>query len=276
MRWKSGCGPVDFSINNAMVSMYSPFEKMTADEFRHIVEVTFLGCVLWHDLRAGANAAAQPGHDRASRSALAFGRSRCNPPTAKSLNVPLRGSPNSLRSELIHRQSAIAFTVDMPGLEHDAIPWTQSKWPPRAGRGTIYQPEVAADAILFAMQHRRPRSDGRLHDDRGDAWRKDRARPARRVSGTRRLGGLTAAPTGKTQPTGQLREACHGDHGAHGPFDAKAHRFSPQLWASKRRAELLAGGLALAAGSARLSAETPVSQGEPSCRSRLVNSSWNA
>ncbi len=38
-------GPVDVWINNAMVSMYSPFDKMAADEFRHIVEVTFLGNV---------------------------------------------------------------------------------------------------------------------------------------------------------------------------------------------------------------------------------------
>ena len=38
-------GPVDLWINNAMVSMYSPFDKMTPDEFRHIVEVTFLGNV---------------------------------------------------------------------------------------------------------------------------------------------------------------------------------------------------------------------------------------
>jgi NAD(P)-dependent dehydrogenase (short-subunit alcohol dehydrogenase family) len=29
-------------INNAMLSMYNPFLKMTPDEFRHIVEVTFL------------------------------------------------------------------------------------------------------------------------------------------------------------------------------------------------------------------------------------------
>src|SRR4051794_28736273 len=38
-------GSIDLWINNAMVSMYSPFTRMTPEEFRHIVEVTFLGTV---------------------------------------------------------------------------------------------------------------------------------------------------------------------------------------------------------------------------------------
>jgi NAD(P)-dependent dehydrogenase (short-subunit alcohol dehydrogenase family) len=38
-------GPIDVWINNAMVSMYSPFLEMTPDEFQHIVSVTFLGTV---------------------------------------------------------------------------------------------------------------------------------------------------------------------------------------------------------------------------------------
>ncbi len=38
-------GLIDLRINNAMVSMYSPFVDMSPDEFRHIFEVTFLGTV---------------------------------------------------------------------------------------------------------------------------------------------------------------------------------------------------------------------------------------
>ncbi len=45
MRSNAKFGCVDLWINNAMVSMYSPFMKMTPTEFRHIVEVTFLGQV---------------------------------------------------------------------------------------------------------------------------------------------------------------------------------------------------------------------------------------
>src|SRR5207248_2651308 len=38
-------GPIDIWVNNAMVSMYSPFMEMTDEEFRHITDVTFLGYV---------------------------------------------------------------------------------------------------------------------------------------------------------------------------------------------------------------------------------------
>ena len=38
-------GSIDLWINNAMVSMYSPFMKMSPEEFQHIVNVTFLGTV---------------------------------------------------------------------------------------------------------------------------------------------------------------------------------------------------------------------------------------
>src|SRR4051794_26265333 len=38
-------GPIDVWINDAMVSMYSPFMQMKPEEFKHIVEVTFLGQV---------------------------------------------------------------------------------------------------------------------------------------------------------------------------------------------------------------------------------------
>lgn len=38
-------GPIDLWVNVAMVSMYAPFMEMTPEEFKHIVEVTFLGNV---------------------------------------------------------------------------------------------------------------------------------------------------------------------------------------------------------------------------------------
>ena len=52
-----------------------------------------------------------------------------------------------------------------------------------------------------------------------------------------------------------LLEPVPGDHGAHGPFDAEAWHFSPQLWANKNRNWLLAGlsviGAACAFAAAR-------------------------
>lgn len=36
-------GPIDVWINNAMVSVYSPIQSMSAEEFRRVTEVTYLG-----------------------------------------------------------------------------------------------------------------------------------------------------------------------------------------------------------------------------------------
>jgi NADP-dependent 3-hydroxy acid dehydrogenase YdfG len=38
-------GPIDIWINNAMVSVFSPFQQMRADEYRRVTEVTYLGAV---------------------------------------------------------------------------------------------------------------------------------------------------------------------------------------------------------------------------------------
>jgi NAD(P)-dependent dehydrogenase (short-subunit alcohol dehydrogenase family) len=38
-------GPIDIWINNAMVSVFSPIKEMTAEEFRRVTEVTYLGAV---------------------------------------------------------------------------------------------------------------------------------------------------------------------------------------------------------------------------------------
>ena len=38
-------GPIDVWVNNAMVSVFSPIKDMTAEEFRRVTEVTYLGYV---------------------------------------------------------------------------------------------------------------------------------------------------------------------------------------------------------------------------------------
>ncbi len=38
-------GPIDVWVNNAMTSVFSPVKEMTADEFKRVTEVTYLGFV---------------------------------------------------------------------------------------------------------------------------------------------------------------------------------------------------------------------------------------
>src|SRR5437867_2091560 len=42
---ETSLGPIDIWVNNAMVSVFSPVAQMTADEFRRVTEVTYLGVV---------------------------------------------------------------------------------------------------------------------------------------------------------------------------------------------------------------------------------------
>ena len=149
-------GPVDLWINNAMVSMYSPFIRMTHEEFAHIVNVTFLGSV--HGTRCAL--AAMLGRDRGTiiqvGSALAFRSIPLQSAYCASKHA-IEGFTESLRSELIHQKSNVHLRiVNMPALNTTQFVWTKNKMPQKARpTGTIYQPEVAADAILFAAEHRR-------------------------------------------------------------------------------------------------------------------------
>ncbi|MBV9610691.1 MAG: SDR family NAD(P)-dependent oxidoreductase, partial [Acidobacteria bacterium] len=38
-------GPIDIWVNNAMASVFSPIKEMSADEFKRVTEVTYLGYV---------------------------------------------------------------------------------------------------------------------------------------------------------------------------------------------------------------------------------------
>src|ERR1041385_7222651 len=38
-------GPIDIWVNNAMTTVFAPFDQVTPDEFKRATEVTYLGCV---------------------------------------------------------------------------------------------------------------------------------------------------------------------------------------------------------------------------------------
>ena len=153
---ESQFGPIDLWINNAMLSMYSPFIKMAPEEFRRIVEVTFLGaahgtrCALERMLPRDRGVVIQVG------SALAF-RSIPLQSAYSASKHAIQGMTESIRSELIHQDSKVRLTiVNMPALNTTQFVWTRNKMPRRARpTGTIFQPEIGARAIVFAAEHNR-------------------------------------------------------------------------------------------------------------------------
>jgi len=231
-------GPIDVWINNAMVSEYAPVWQMTPEEFTHIVDVTLLGQVY------GTMAALKRMRPRDRGAIVHVGSALAH------RSIPLQsaycaakhgvyGFVESLRTELIHMGSRVRVSiVSLPGVNTPQFDWTRNK----TGRdvrpvGPIYQPEVAAKAIVFAAEHNRKEvlvgwptvesvaaekfaSSLLDHYIADAAW--DGALENRRT---------TDSPDNFWAPIER-------DAGAHGRFDAEAKSRSWQLWANMNRKAL--------------------------------------
>ncbi|MGH7650043.1 MAG: SDR family oxidoreductase, partial [Gemmatimonadaceae bacterium] len=147
-------GPIDVWINNAMVSVYAPVKQMTAEEFRRVTEVTYLGYVygtlaaLKRMLPRNTGIIIQVGSALAHRS-IPLQSAYCAAKHA------IMGFHESLLSELIHDGSAVRTTmVQMPGMNTPQFDWARNRMP-RKPRPVppIYQPEVGADAVHHCVRH---------------------------------------------------------------------------------------------------------------------------
>lgn len=229
-------GPIDVWINNAMVSMYAPFMQIEPDEFRHIVEVTFLGQVhgtqsaLRRMLPRDGGVIIQVGSALAYRS-IPLQSAYCASKHA------IEGFTESVRSELIHMKSKVRISmVNLPGVNTTQFEWTKNRMPhkPRP-TGPIFQPEVAADAIVWAIDHDRRQIEV--------GWPTVEAVVGEKfIPGTLDHYLAHAAWEGAQLPESadpnrpdNFWEPLPGDHGSHGPFDDQAHKRSVQLWATKHR-----------------------------------------
>ncbi|HEY1686117.1 MAG TPA: SDR family oxidoreductase [Tepidisphaeraceae bacterium] len=233
-------GPVDLWINNAMVSMYSPFAEMDPEEFKHIVDVTFLGtvhgtrCALKQMLPRNQGSIVQVG------SALAFRSIPLQSAYCASKHA-IKGFTESLRTELIHQKSEIHLSlVNMPALNTTQFIWTKNKMPNKARpAGTIFQPEIAADAILFAAENQRREVmvgyttvEATVGEKFVAGWLDHY------LSKMAWDGSMLPELKDPNQPD-NFWQPLPGDHGAHGEFDNISRKFSIQLWATKHRSWLL-------------------------------------
>jgi short-subunit dehydrogenase len=241
-------GPISVWINNAMVSMYSPFLEMAPEEFQHIVAVTFLGsvygmrCALERMVPRDRGVIIQVG------SALAFRSIPLQSAYCASKHA-LQGLVESVRSELIHQHSRVRVSsVHLPALNTTQFVWTRNKM--RQGVrpvGTIYQPELAAQAILFVTEHRR--RELQVGYTTVKATLGEKLFPGlldRYLAHSAWEGALLPEPVRPDAPD-NFWQPVAGDHGAHGQFDTIARSFSWQLWLAERRRQLL--GAALVCGA---------------------------
>lgn len=245
-------GPIDIWVNNAMVSVFAPIKEISAAEFHRVTEVTYLGQVYGTMTALRRMLPRDRGSIVLVGSALAYRGIPLQSAYCGAKHA-IEGFYDSLRCELLHDHSAIkTCMVQLPAMNTTQFGWVLSRLPrkPRP-MGKIYEPEVAARAILFAATHNR-RSiwvgsstykaiiGNKLSPSFAD-W--DLARTAYDGQQTKE----PVSPDRKNnlwQPVGE-------DRGTHGDFSRKSTNRSLTLWTAKNRGWV--AGVAGAAGMAVLS-----------------------
>jgi len=245
-------GPIDIWINNAMLSVFSPIMAMQPDEYKRVTDVTYLGYV-WGTLAALRR---MKPRDRGVivqvGSALAYRGIPLQSAYCAAKHA-VQGFHDSLRSELIHDNSNVRVVmVQMPALNTPQFRWVKSRLPRKAQPvPPIFQPEVAADAIVWAA-----------YSDRREinvGWPTSKA-----VIGNNFAPGYADHYLARNGYEAQMIDEPEdpargdnlwgplaGDRGAHGVFDDRAISHSLQFVVNKNRtwflaaAALLGGALAL-------------------------------
>ncbi|HWA98740.1 MAG TPA: SDR family oxidoreductase [Pirellulales bacterium] len=250
-------GPIDVWVNDAMVSVFSPVKETTAEEFKRVTEVTYLGFVygtltaLRQMLPRNHGTIVQVGSALAYRG-IPLQAAYCGAKHA------IQGFTESLRCELIHDRSRVRITmVQMPALNTPQFDWVRSRLPRKPQPvPPIYQPEVAAEAIVHASEHYR--REWFVGGSTVVAIQGNKVAPGLGDWYLGRQGYDSQQYDGKvsSERRDNLYEPVDetADHGAHGDFDRRARSFSTQVWLDRHRHWLLTA--AAAVGLAALCGES--------------------
>jgi short-subunit dehydrogenase len=246
-RVESHFGPIDIWVNCAMATIFAPFHRISPEEYRRATEVIYLGYVY------GTLAALKRMRPRNRGTIVQVGSALCY--RAVPLQSPycgakfaIRGFTQSLHSELIHDGVDVHLAmVQMPALNTPQFNWARNKMSRRPQPvPPIFQPEIAADAIVYAAHSRRRELwVGRSSVQAIVAHKFFPGLLNRYLADKGYSGQLTDEPADPQQPD-NLFEPVPGDPGTHGRFDSRAAATSPQLWATEHRGVMMVAGLALA------------------------------
>jgi NAD(P)-dependent dehydrogenase (short-subunit alcohol dehydrogenase family) len=247
-------GRFDVWVNNAMASVFAPFDEITPEEFRRVTDVTYLGQVYGTRCALARMRAANHGVIVQVGSALAYRGIPLQSAYCGAKHA-IKGFTESLRTELLHENSAVRVVmVQLPGLNTTQFELVRTRLP-RTPRPVppVYQPEIAADAIVWASEHPNRRElwvggstalaivGNRIAPGLADRYL---ARTAFGGQQTRRRA------TPKRLRTDYLFAPVAGDHGAHGEFDDEARGRSLQLWLTEHRRVVIAGGVGVMTAAA--------------------------
>lgn len=245
-RVESELGPISVWVNNAMTTIFAPFAEIQPDEYKRATEVTYLGCVygtmaaLKRMLPRDQGAIVQVGSALAYRS-IPLQSAYC---AAKHAIV---GFTDSLRCELIHRNSQVRLTiVHLPAMNTPQFSWCRTRLPRHPQPvPPLFQPEVAARAIYYAAHHKRREIfvgaptvtaiyGQNIAPGFADWYLGTHAYQAQQ----------TAEPIPADRPD-NLFEPVPGNYAAHGIFSNRAKSSSLQSWMDLHRAPVAAAAAAL-------------------------------
>lgn len=242
-------GPIDVWVNNAMVTVLSRAVEMTADEYRRVTEVSYLGTVYGTLTALQYMRARNRGVIVQVGSALAY-RGIPLQSAYCAAKFAVRGFTDSVRVELIYENSPIHLTmVQLAAFNTPQFQWARHRQsaqpqplPP------IFQPELAAKAIVWASKHRRRELyvgfpalktivGNKIFPGLAD-------RMAARQGFTGQMDFSVPPPAPADQRNDNLFTPIPGDYGSHGRFDGRATDWSLQFWLSIHR-EAVTGALLL-------------------------------
>jgi NAD(P)-dependent dehydrogenase (short-subunit alcohol dehydrogenase family) len=227
-RAEAELGPVDVWVNVAFTSVFAPFTEITPAEFRRVTEVSYLGYV------HGTMAALQRMKPRDRGTIVQVGSAlgyRAIPLQSAYCGAKhaVNGFTESVRTELLHDHSNVKITVvQMPAVNTPQFSWVRSRLPRHPQPvPPIYEPEVAAAAVVFAAGH----------PERKEYWAGGST--AATILGQKFIAplldrylahsGYDSQQTGQREEPGKpdnlwkpVDEPPGTDHGAHGEFDGKS------------------------------------------------------
>ncbi|WP_299700590.1 SDR family oxidoreductase [uncultured Pontibacter sp.] len=241
-------GPIDVWVNNAMNSVFSPIKEMEPEDYKRVTDVTYLGQVYGTLSALKRMLPRDKGKIVLVGSALAYRGIPLQSAYCGAKHA-IQGFFDSLRTELMHDKSKVQVTmVQLPAMNTTQFGFVKSRLPNKPKpMGKIYQPEVAAEAILYAAEHdRREINVGwptlqAIVGNKIAPWYADYVLAKNGYEGQQ-----TDEPEDPNRKN-NLWEPLPGDHGAHGTFGDQATDFSPQLWVSLHRKEILSTAAAVSA-----------------------------
>lgn len=249
-------GPIDIWVNAAFSSAFAPFSEISAAEYRRATEVSYLGFVYCTMAALKRMRTRDKGTIVQVGSALAYRGIPLQSAYCGAKHA-IQGFNESLRCELLHESSGVRTTmVQLPALNTPQFSWLLSRLPKQAQPvPPIYQPEVAARAVVYAAFHPRRRE-----------WWVGRS-TVKSMIGNAVVPGMldhylartgfggqqTSQPRDPSAPVNLWEAADESeDFGSHGIFDDRAQSRSIQAMASRQRTKLLAGAFAGAAAATAL------------------------